>query len=255
MSILRHFLTQYWQAQPFFDALTEDDREVIVGLTALFAQATGMTLGLALSSLVLGLALAIVFALAELSRFRPLAIVTSALVTVLRGLPEILVVFFIYFGSTHALFLLTDQYIEVSPFLAGTIALSLIYSAYASQTLRGAFLAVPKGQTEAAKALGIGNARCFFRVTLPQAWRHALPGLGNQWLVLLKDTALVALIGVHDLLHQAKMTSASTYEPFTWYGVAALIYLAITLVSQQFLNQMKQRSSRHLPSTCQEATQ
>ncbi|WP_419831362.1 ABC transporter permease subunit [Endozoicomonas atrinae] len=167
----------------------------------------------------------------------------------MRGLPEILVVFFIYFGSTHAIFLLTDEFIEVSPFVAGTIALSLIYSAYASQTLRGAFMAVPKGQTEAAVALGISRFHCFFRIILPQTWRHALPGLGNQWLVLLKDTALVALIGVHDLLLQAKMTAASTYEPFTWYGIAALIYLAITLVSQNILERMKSRSNRHLTSS------
>ncbi|WP_422448877.1 arginine ABC transporter permease ArtQ [Endozoicomonas sp. ALB091] len=220
-----------------------------MGLTTLFAKATVMTLGLALSSLVLGLLMAVAFSLAELSRCKPLALATSTLVAILRGLPEILVVFFVYFGSTHALFLLTDEFIEVSPFVAGTLALSLIYSAYASQTLRGAFMAVPKGQTEAAVALGISRSHCFFRIILPQTWRHALPGLGNQWLVLLKDTALVALIGVNDLLLQARMTAASTYEPFTWYGVAALIYLAITLVSQHILERMKSRSNRHLTSS------
>ncbi|OED46092.1 ABC transporter [Endozoicomonas sp. (ex Bugula neritina AB1)] len=207
-----------------------------------------MTLGLAATSLIIGLVLAMFIALAELSKFRPLALSMTTLVTLLRGLPEILVVFFIYFGFTHALFLLTDEFIEISPFTAGTIALSLIFSAYASQTLRGAFMAVPPGQSEAAKALGLSKTRCFLRITLPQAWRHALPGLGNQWLVLLKDTALVALIGLNDLLHQAKMVAASTYEPFTWYALAAVIYLMITLISQQILKYMQQRSSRHLPS-------
>ncbi|MFK0571508.1 arginine ABC transporter permease ArtQ [Endozoicomonas sp.] len=220
-----------------------------MSLTELFAEATMMTLGLALSSLALGLIMAIVFSLAELSRFKPLALATSTMVAILRGLPEILVIFFVYFGSTHAIFLLTDEFIEISPFLAGTIALSLIYSAYASQTLRGAFMAIPKGQTEASVALGISRFNCFFRIILPQTWRHALPGLGNQWLVLLKDTALVALIGVHDLLLQAKMTAASTYDPFTWYGIAALIYLAITLISQHILERMKSRSNRHLTSS------
>ncbi|USE34756.1 arginine ABC transporter permease ArtQ [Endozoicomonas sp. SCSIO W0465] len=220
-----------------------------MSLTALFAQATVMTLGLALSSLALGLLMAMAFSLAELSRYKPLALAASTVVAVMRGLPEILVVFFIYFGSTHALFLVTDEFVEISPFVAGTIALSLIYSAYASQTLRGAFMAIPKGQTEAAVALGISRSHCFFRIILPQTWRHALPGLGNQWLVLLKDTALVALIGVHDLLLQARMTAASTYEPFTWYGVAALIYLAITLISQSVLERMKSRANRHLTSS------
>ncbi len=219
-----------------------------MGLTTLFAQATLMTLGLALSSLALGLILAMLIALGELSRFRVLSIGMSSLVTLLRGLPEILVVFFVYFGSTHVLFLLTDEFIEVSPFMAGTIALSFIFAAYASQILRGAFLAIPKGQMEAAKALDITKSRCFIRIILPQAWRHALPGLSNQWLVLLKDTALVALIGMNDLLHQAKMVTASTYEPFTWYSVAAVIYLAITLISKQVLNRIQKNASRHLPS-------
>lgn len=217
-----------------------------MGLTALFAEATAMTLGLALSSLVLGLILAIIFALAELSRCKPLAYATSTLVALLRGLPEILVVFFIFFGSSHAILLLTGEFIEISPFVAGTIALALIYSAYASQTLRGALLAIPKGQKEAAMVLGISKFHCFFRIILPQTWRHALPGLGNQWLVLLKDTALVALIGVNELMMQAKMTAASSYEHFTWYSTAALIYLGITLISQYFLKRMQSRSNRHL---------
>lgn len=215
-------------------------------MVALFFDATLMTLGLALASLALGLVLATVFALGELSRLRALRYLTTSLVTVLRGLPEILVVFFIYFGSTHALFLLTDDYVEVSPFTAGTIALALIYSAYASQTLRGALMAVPSGQLEAAKALGIKARRSFFKIVLPQAWRHALPGLGNQWLVLLKDTALVALIGVTDLLRQAQLLSTKTYEPFTWYATVAVIYLVITLISQQLLDGMKKNASQHL---------
>ena len=223
-----------------------------MSLTTLFAQATAMTLGLALTSLVLGLVLAVIIALAELSRFRPLSLLTTAVVTLLRGLPEILVVFFIYFGSTHALFLLTGQFIEVSSFVAGTIALSLIYGAYASQTLRGAFMAIPKGQTEAAKSLGIRPRHYFFGIILPQAWRHALPGLGVQWLVLLKDTALVALIGVHEVLFQAKMVAVSTYEPFTWYAIAAALYLVITLVSQYILDYLKVRSNRHLTSLAEE---
>lgn len=219
---------------------------VFTRYSGLFLDATLMTLGLALSALGVGLILATVFALGELSRFRPLAWLTTSVVTILRGLPELLIIFFVYFGFTHALFLLTDQFVELSPFTAGTIALSLIYSAYASQILRGALLAVAKGQKEAAKALGISRQRTFFRIVLPQAWRHALPGLGNQWLVLLKDTALVALIGINDILRQAQLISVQTYEPFTWYCIAALIYLVITLISQNLLNRMKQHSSRYV---------
>ncbi|NHH99846.1 MULTISPECIES: arginine ABC transporter permease ArtQ [Oceanimonas] len=204
-----------------------------------------MTLGLALVSLVVGMVLAMLFCGAEMSRWRLLRLPASALTTVLRGLPEILVVFFIYFGSTHLLFLLTGEYIEFSPFWCGVTALSLLFAAYGAQTLRGALNAVSRGQRQAALALGLPPLYSFFRIVLPQAWRHALPGLGNQWLVLLKDTALVSLIGVHDLMHQAKTAAASTYEPFTWYASAALIYLAITLISQQGLKRLQARVTRY----------
>ncbi|MGL1011060.1 arginine ABC transporter permease ArtQ [Vibrio vulnificus] len=205
----------------------------LTGYSLSLAQASWMTIQLALVSLAVGLVLAVVFAGGEMTRHRLVKWPTTALVTVLRGLPELLVVLFIYFGSTQVLFLLTGDFIEVSPFLSGVIALSLIFASYASQTIRGALKAVNKGQREAASALGMSKSSTFFRVVLPQAVRHALPGLTNQWLVLLKDTALVSLIGVTDLLKQAQLTSAATHEAFTWYATAAAIYLVITLVTQR----------------------
>ena len=111
--------------------------------------------------------------------------------------------------------------------------MSLIFASYAAQTLRGALKAVDRGQREAASALGISSSHTFFRIVLPQAVRHALPGLMNQWLVLLKDTALVSLIGVTDLLKQAQLTSAATHESFTWYATAAAVYLVITFITQR----------------------
>ncbi|AAO07742.1 arginine ABC transporter permease ArtQ [Vibrio vulnificus] len=205
----------------------------LTGYSLSLVQASWMTIQLALVSLAVGLVLAVVFAGGEMTRHRLVKWPTTALVTVLRGLPELLVVLFIYFGSTQVLFLLTGDFIEVSPFLSGVIALSLIFASYASQTIRGALKAVNKGQREAASALGMSKSRTFFRIVLPQAVRHALPGLTNQWLVLLKDTALVSLIGVTDLLKQAQLTSAATHEAFTWYATAAAIYLVITLVTQR----------------------
>ena len=213
------------------------------------ASAAGMTVGLAVCALIIGLVLAMFFAVWESAKWFPVAWTGSALVTVLRGLPEILVVLFIYFGSSQLLLTLSDGFtinlgfaqipvqmqidnFDVSPFLCGVIALSLLYSAYASQTLRGALKAVPQGQWESGQALGLSKSAIFFRLVMPQMWRHALPGLGNQWLVLLKDTALVSLIGVNEMMRQAQMASASTYQPFTWYAAAALIYLAISLVSE-----------------------
>lgn len=201
-------------------------------MLSLLLDAAWMTLGLALASLVGGMVLALAFSAAELSKQRALVWPVATLTTLIRGLPELLVVLFIYFGSTQVLFLLTGEYVEFSPFACGVLALSLLFASYATQTLRAALNAVPSGQRLAALALGLGKSHIFFRIVLPQAWRHALPGLGNQWLVLLKDTALVSLIGVNEMMRQAQMASASTYEPFTWYAAAALIYLAISLVSE-----------------------
>lgn len=225
------------------------------------ASAAGMTVGLAVCALILGLALAMLFAVWESVKWRPVAWTGSALVTILRGLPEILVVLFIYFGSSQLLLTLADGFtvnlgvvqipvqmeienFDVSPFLCGVKALSLLYAAYASQTLRGALKAVPLGQWESGQALGLSKTAIFFRLVMPQMWRHALPGLGNQWLVLLKDTALVSLISVNDLMLQTKSIATRTQEPFNWYIIAAAIYLVITLVSQYILKRIDLRATR-----------
>ncbi|PSW03735.1 arginine ABC transporter permease ArtQ [Photobacterium lipolyticum] len=203
------------------------------GYSLSLVEASWMTIQLAFTSLLVGLVLAVLFAGGEMSRQRAIFWPTTALVTVLRGLPELLVVLFIFFGSGQIFFMITGDYVEISPFLSGVIALSLIFASYAAQTLRGALKAVSNGQREAASALGISRFHGFTRIVLPQAIRHALPGLTNQWLVLLKDTALVSLIGVTDLLKQAQLTSAATHESFTWYASAAAIYLIITLLTQR----------------------
>ncbi|AFR03107.1 arginine ABC transporter permease ArtQ [Pectobacterium brasiliense] len=225
------------------------------------ASAAGMTVGLAVCALVLGLVLAMLFAVWETVRWKAVSWTGTAVVTLLRGLPEILVVLFIYFGSSQLLMMLADGFtlnlfivqipvkldigmFEISPFLCGVIALALLYAAYASQTLRGALKAVPQGQWESGQALGLSKAAIFFRLIMPQMWRHALPGLGNQWLVLLKDTALVSLISVNDLMLQTKSIATRTQEPFTWYVVAAAIYLIITLLSQYVLKRIELRTTR-----------
>ncbi|WP_158783140.1 arginine ABC transporter permease ArtQ [Pantoea sp. BAV 3049] len=225
------------------------------------ASAAGMTVGLAVSALVVGLILAMIFAVWESARWRPVAWIGTGLVTLFRGLPEILVVLFVYFGASQLLLTLSDGFtinlglvkipvqmtienFDVSPFLCGVIALSVLYSSYASQTLRGALKAVPVGQWESGQALGMKTTAIFFRLILPQMWRHALPGLGNQWLVLLKDTALVSLISVNDIMLQTKSIASRTQEPFTWYMIAAAIYLVITLLSQQILKRIDAHTTR-----------
>lgn len=209
---------------------------------SLMLTAALMTLGLAVCSLVLGLFLGMLFAVLEANRFvgKP----TTVLVALLRGLPEILVVLLVYFGSSELVELLTGEYIEFGAFGCGVFALSLIFAAYASQTLRGAIQAIAKGQWESGTALGLSKGYTFLRIIMPQVWRHALPGLSNQWLVLLKDTALISLIGVDDLMRQAQLINTNTHQPFTWYGITALIYLLVTLVSQLGIRKLELRFTR-----------
>ncbi|MGP1628074.1 MAG: arginine ABC transporter permease ArtQ [Aggregatibacter segnis] len=209
---------------------------------SLMLTAALMTLGLAVCSLVLGLFLGMLFAVLEANRFvgKP----TTVLVALLRGLPEILVVLLVYFGSSELVELLTGEYVEFGAFGCGVFALSLIFAAYASQTLRGAIQAIAKGQWESGTALGLSKGYTFLRIIMPQVWRHALPGLSNQWLVLLKDTALISLIGVDDLMRQAQLINTNTHQPFTWYGIAALIYLLVTLVSQVGIRKLELRFTR-----------
>ncbi|MDP8033219.1 arginine ABC transporter permease ArtQ [Pasteurella atlantica] len=209
-----------------------------------FASATLITLTLAVASLMIGLILAILFVVLEMNKITFIRNSASILVTLLRGLPEILVVFIIYFGLTQLFFLITDEFVEFSAFWCGAVALGIIFAAYASQSLRGAIKAIPLGQWESGVALGFSRPQTFIKIIMPQVWRHALPGLSNQWLVLLKDTALVSLIGVSDLMRQSDLINASTHKPFTWYSITALIYLVITLVSQFFIAKLEYRFTR-----------
>lgn len=228
--------------------------------------ATKTTLLIAITSLVIGLILAFLFTVLESWRFKPVAWLVSIIVIVIRALPEILVVIAIYNGIPLLLIFLADEVLgggldlsiplgftdlnfhleitnfDVSPILCGIIALSLLYAAYASQTLRGAFKAIPIGQKQAAEVLGLSKSRTLFHIIIPQIWRHALPGLGNQWLVLLKDTALVSLITVNDVMMQTRSIIANTREPFTWYLIAAVIYLIISLISQRVLSVLEART-------------
>ena len=210
----------------------------------LLYSATLLTLGLAVSSLVVGLILSMLFVVLEASKLSYIRKPSSLIITLLRGLPEIIVVLLIYFGSTEIVEKLTGQYVEFSAFWCGVLALAIIFASYASQSLRGAIQAIPLGQWESAAALGLRRPSAFIRIILPQVWRHALPGLSNQWLVLLKDTALVSLIGVHELMRQSELINTVTHQPFTWYGTAALLYLAITLVSQFFIRKLELRVTR-----------
>lgn len=207
---------------------------------------TWITIQVACCALALGLILGLLGATGESSRWRALRYLATAIISIIRGLPELVVIFIIYFGGTLFLTHVMHHYVNVSAFIAGVVALSLIFGSYSSQVFRGAFLAIPHTQLESARALGLSRLQIFQHILLPQAWRHALPGLGNLWLVLLKDTALVSLIGLPDLMNQSQVAASSTHQPFVFYLTAAFLYLLMTSVSQGVMSHLTAKANRHL---------
>ena len=206
-----------------------------------------MTLLLAVSTMIVGLALGMLLALAKLSPRAWLSRPAFAVTNFLRGIPEFLVLLVIYFGGTQVLNgLFPDGGLQISPFGAGLTALSVIFGAYASETFRAAFLSVPKGQIEAGRAYGFSAWKTFRYIQLPQIWRVALPGLGNLWQGSVKDTALVSIVGLDDLMRKAQQASQATREPFTFFLVASLMFLVITLISMWLIARLEKRASRGL---------
>lgn len=211
-----------------------------------------MTIGLAVGAWAVGLVLGLVGATAKLSNDPVARAIANIYTGIARGVPELLVVLIVYYGSSGALTALaeslgSDQYIELSPYAAGVIALGLMFGAYATEVFRGAIIAIPKGQIEAARAFGMGGFLTFRRIVLPQVWRIALPGLGNLSLVTTKDTALVSVIGLNEILRIAGIAAQSTKNTALFYFVACLIYLAITIVTMRFQVSAEAWANKGLP--------
>jgi polar amino acid transport system permease protein len=195
-----------------------------------------MTVGLALTTLPFGLALGLGAALAKDSKGAWLRAAGEIYTTAFRGLPELLTLLLIYYGSQILSQDLADASglpiaVNLSPFAAGVIALALVFGAYASEVLLAALRGVERGQIEAAKSFGMSPGLAFRRVTAPQMLRIALPGLGNNWLVLLKDTSLVSVIALNDLLRMTSVAVERTRKPFEFYAAACAIYLLMTAIS------------------------
>ncbi len=208
-----------------------------------------VTVKLSLVGLLFGLLLGLAGAGAKLSRYLALRLTADALITAVRGVPELLLVLAIYFGGSvllNSLFqaLGFQGYVEINKFAAGVLAVGTSFGAYASEVFRGAILAVPGGQVEAARSLGMGGFLIFRRILLPQVMRIALPGLGNLFLILQKNTALVSVTGLHELMRNASAAAQLTKQPFTFYMAAALIYLTLTTVTMVGIQYSEKRAGR-----------
>jgi histidine transport system permease protein len=217
------------------------------GFGPLLLQGTWMTVKLSVMSLLLAIVLGLLGASAKLSKTALLRIPAQVYTTLIRGVPDLVLMLLIFYSLQTWLTTLTEamewDYIEIDPFAAGVITLGFIYGAYFTETFRGAILAVPRGQVEAGTAYGLSRSQRFRFVVFPQMMRFALPGIGNNWQVVLKATALVSIIGLADLVKASQDAGKSTYQLFYFLVLAALIYLVITSVSNFALRWAERRYS------------
>ncbi len=214
-----------------------------------YFRAAVLVIELSLASAAFGVILGLMAAWGKLSRSRTAARIAGAYTTVIRGIPELLVIYIVFFGSSIGLQKLFsyfgyDEYVEINAFATGVFALGLVAGAFAAEVFRGAFLAVPSGQTDAAKASGMRPSLVFRRILFPQMMRFAIPGLGNIWLILMKDTALISVIALDELIRTSRIASEAERLPFTFYLVAATIYLALATVSMGGLQRIERWASR-----------
>lgn len=211
-------------------------------------QGTILTIELCLASLLIAMFLGIITALAKLSESRPLNWVAQGYTTIIRGVPDLVLMLLIFFGGQMfvnqvAPMVGYEEYIDVNPFIAGVSTIGFIFGAYMAETFRGAILSVPEGQLEAGRAYGMSRLMVFARILMPQMVRHAIPGFGNNWLVLMKATALVSILGLKDMVRMAGLAGGATRKPFTFYMVVAIIYLILTSISILALNWLNKRYS------------
>jgi polar amino acid transport system permease protein len=195
-----------------------------------------VTVSLALATLPLGLFIGFMVALAKQSSEPSLRLAGNIYTTIFRGLPELLTLFLVFYGAQigiqNVMRLVDPQAaVEINSFVAGMLALGVVFSSYASEVFLSAFRAIPQGQYEGGYSIGLSKAKTMRLIILPQLIRIALPGLANLWLILLKDTALVSAIGLSDILRQAGIAARVTKQAFLFFGAACLVYLVLAIIS------------------------
>jgi len=198
-----------------------------------------MTIAVASCSYLLGIVFGTAFAAMKLSKNFILNFIADLYTTIIRGIPELLVIYLVFFGGGAVLRTIAKgvfgygEYIDFPIFVTGMLCIGISSGAYSTEVIRGAVLAVPKGQIEAARAVGMSRRLRFWRILVPQVARYALPGLGNVWQLTLKETSLISVIGLVEIMRQATIASGSTKEPFTFYLAAFFLYLALTSISNR----------------------
>ena len=211
--------------------------------------ATLMTIAVAITAMFIGFFFALIFTPLKLSKNRYLNLIANSYTTIIRGVPELLVIYLFFFGGSAAVMFVASifgygEYIEINAFITGAFSIGIISGAYSTEVFRGAIQSIDKGQFEAANVLGLNKFGKFFKIILPQTLRLALPNLSNVWQITLKDTSLIMVTGLVEIMRQSYVAAGSTRDPLFFYSCAAVLYLFLTFLSMKIINRLEVRYSR-----------
>ena len=211
--------------------------------------ATLMTIAVSIIAILIGFFFALIFTPLKLSKNKFYNLIANSYTTVIRGVPELLVIYLFFFGGTGAVMYVAsifgyNEYIEINAFITGAFAIGIISGAYSTEVFRGAIQSIDKGQFEAAKTLGLSKVGQFFKIILPQTLRLAIPNLSNVWQITLKDTSLISVTGLVEIMRQSYIAAGSTRDPLFFYSFAAVLYLLLTFLSMKIINKLEVKYSR-----------
>ena len=211
--------------------------------------ATLMTIAVSITAMIIGFLFALIFTPLKLSKKKYLNLISNSYTTVIRGVPELLVIYLFFFGGSGAIMYVAsifgyNDYIEINAFLTGSISIGIISGAYSTEVFRGAIQSIDKGQFEAAKVLGISKFAQFYKIILPQMLRLAIPNLSNVWQITLKDTSLISVTGLVEIMRQSYIAAGSTRDPLFFYSFAAVLYLLLTYFSMKIINKLEDKYIR-----------
>ena len=212
-------------------------------------RATLMTIAVSITAMLIGFSFAAIFTPLKLSKFKSLNLIANIYTTVIRGVPELLVIYLFFFGGSGAIMFVAsmfgyNEYIEINAFITGSFAIGIISGAYSTEVFRGAIQSIDKGQFLAAKVLGFSKFKQFYKIILPQMLRLAIPNLSNVWQITLKDTSLISVTGLVEIMRQSYIAAGSTRDPLFFYSFAAVLYLLLTFLSMKLINKLEVKYSR-----------
>ncbi len=212
-------------------------------------RATLMTVAVSITAMLIGFSFAAIFTPLKLSKFKFLNLIANIYTTVIRGVPELLVIYLFFFGGSGAIMFVAsmfgyNDYIEINAFVTGSFAIGIISGAYSTEVFRGAIQSIDEGQFEAAKVLGFSKFKQFYKIVLPQMLRLAIPNLSNVWQITLKDTSLISVTGLVEIMRQSYIAAGSTRDPLFFYSFAAVLYLLLTFISMKLINKLEVKYSR-----------